>query len=65
MGLSGANLGWRADMGRSAGLKLTGCSARGPDPEDYAQVGREYGPLPYYAAIEEQADRYRLRKLRN
>jgi hypothetical protein len=31
-----------------------------PDPEDYAQIAREYGPLPYHATIKEQAERYRL-----
>jgi hypothetical protein len=31
-----------------------------PDPEDYAQVEREYGPLPWNATTEEQGERYRL-----
>ena len=31
-----------------------------PDPEDYAQVQREYGRLSYHATIEEQAEHYRL-----
>jgi hypothetical protein len=31
-----------------------------PDPEDYAQVEREYGRLPYHATIKEQAEHYRL-----
>ena len=36
-----------------------------PDPDDYAQAEREYGPLRWNATIKEQAERYRLLKLRN
>jgi hypothetical protein len=31
-----------------------------PDPEDFAVVDAEYGPLPHDASKEQATDRYRL-----